>query len=150
MADAQVAIRVNWFGLDQDDRWNDIPKALQRGHHAARRRVSRDTHTLRPLQPGRNHSQGPPRQREKPPHSPMSWTTQPGSQKRRRWNVHLRLFRRAEREFFDDKVSKKNWCYKEEYGVIQSQKEGCLELMPGITGVVTEVVTGPRKWEIRS
>ena len=33
---------------------------------------------------------------------------------------------------------------------MQSQKEGCLELMPGITGVVTGVVTGSRKWEIRS
>ena len=39
---------------------------------------------------------------------PMIWTTQPGSQKRRRWNVHLRLFRRAVRASSYDKVSKKN------------------------------------------
>ena len=45
----------------------------------------------------------------------------------------------------------KKWCYKERrYGAMQPQQEGCLELIPGRTGVVTEMVTGPRKWEIRS
>ena len=33
---------------------------------------------------------------------------------------------------------------------MQSQKEGCLELMPEKIGVGIGVVTGPRKWEIRS
>ena len=36
------------------------------------------------------------------------------------------------------------------YGAMQPQQEGCLELIPERTGVVTGVVTGPRKWEIRS
>ena len=41
------------------------------------------------------------------PISPMSWTLQPGSQKRRRWTFHSRLFRRAVRASAYDKVSKK-------------------------------------------
>ena len=49
----------------------------------------------------------------------MSWTTQPGSQKRRRWRFHRRLFRRAERASAAAKVYNKKCCYKEEYGLIQ-------------------------------
>ena len=42
------------------------------------------------------------------PISPMSWTTQPGSQKRRRWTFHRRLFRRAVRDPLPPKSTKKN------------------------------------------
>ena len=42
------------------------------------------------------------------PISPVSWTTQPGSQKRRRWTFHRRLFRRAETASSTAKVYKKN------------------------------------------
>ena len=88
------------------------------------------------------------------PISPMIWTTQPRSQKRRRWTFHRRLFRRAETASATAKVYKTNRaisCYKERrYGAMQPQQERCLELIPGRMEVVREVVTGPRKWEIRS
>ena len=46
--------------------------------------------------------------------------------------------------------SRKKTVLQRRYGEIQHTERECLELIPGRTGVVTEVVTGLRKGEIRS
>ena len=47
-------------------------------------------------------------------------------------------------------LQKKIVVQERRYGAMQPQQERCLELIPGRMEVVRKVVTGPRKWEIRS